>query len=156
MLVHGRRMTESAAMCQYIAQLSPDPSLRIEPDDADYPDYLNWLHRSDATLTFPLTIVLRYSRLEAPERRLPQAVEDYRRWFLKRAEIVEASLAGADYLCGGRFTAADIAVGYALYLAVSIGVEEIGPASLAYLERLRQRPGFVRAMAVQADMEAVL
>jgi hypothetical protein len=42
------------------------------------------LPRSEATLTFPLTIVLRYSQLEPKERRLAQAVNDYTQWFLSR------------------------------------------------------------------------
>ena len=35
------------------------------PDEADYPAYLNWLYHSDATLTFPQTVVLRY-KLQEP------------------------------------------------------------------------------------------
>jgi glutathione S-transferase len=37
-------MTESAAICQVMARGS---ALEVLPDEADYPLYLNWLHRSD-------------------------------------------------------------------------------------------------------------
>ena len=70
------RMTESAAICQYLAtRYGPSP-LAVAPDEKDYGPFLNWLHFGEATLTFPQTLVLRYGQLEAPERRLPQAVED--------------------------------------------------------------------------------
>ena len=41
----------------------------VAVDDPAYGSYLNWLHMSDATLTFPQTLVLRYTHLEPPERR---------------------------------------------------------------------------------------
>ena len=56
-------LTESAAICQIMAH---GTSLEILPDEGDYPAYLNWLHRSDATLTFPLAIMLRYSVFPNP------------------------------------------------------------------------------------------
>ena len=61
-------MTESAAICQIMAC---GTALEVLPNETDYPDYLNWLHRSDATLTFPLAIMLRYSVFPKPEDRKP-------------------------------------------------------------------------------------
>ena len=119
-------MTESSGICHYLAERHAPNDLRVDPDDPAYGDYLNWLYRSDATLTFPQTIVLRYSRLEPRERRLPQAVEDYSIWYLSRLRAVEAALEGRDYLCAGRFTIADIAVHFALYLGETLDLAEIG------------------------------
>ncbi len=75
------RMTESAAMCQYLAATHPDAGMDVPPTDPAYGAYLNWLHMSDATLTFPQTLVLRYGRFEPAERQQPQVVADYTRWF---------------------------------------------------------------------------
>ncbi|MFT4242347.1 MAG: glutathione S-transferase family protein [Acidovorax sp.] len=151
LLVHGGvRMTESAAMCQYLAALHPEAGLDVPPGEAAFGAYLNWLHMSDATLTFPQTLVLRYTHFEPAERQQPQVVEDYRRWFLARLRAVEAQAAQAEYLCAGRFTAADAAVGYALLLARHLGLEpQFGPATAAYWQRLQQRPAYQRAMAAQ-------
>ena len=79
------RMTESAAICQYLVTRYGPTELDVAPGDAAYGDFLNWLHLGEATLTFPQAIVLRYSRFEPPERRLPQAAADYTRWFLSRS-----------------------------------------------------------------------
>ena len=64
----GRLMTESAAICQYIAERYCSETLAVGRDHRDYPGYLNFLHMGEATLTFPQTIVLRYSALEPHER----------------------------------------------------------------------------------------
>jgi glutathione S-transferase len=141
-------MTESAAICEYLGERYGPTPLAVARDEADYGLYLNWLHRSDATLTFPQTIVLRYSMLEPEERRLPQAAADYRAWFLARWRSVEDALAGRDYLCGGRFTMADICVGFSLHLARTIGIEEAMTHNVAaWAERIFTRPAFIKASA---------
>ena len=87
---------------------------------------------------------------EAEERRNPQVVTDYSKWFLGRLRAVEAATAKAATLCADRFTAADISVGYALLLAQHLGLHERFTASvMGYWQRLQARGGFQRAMAVQ-------
>lgn len=141
-------MTESAAICQYLGERHGPTPLAVARDEAEYGLYLNWLHRSDATLTFPQTIVLRYSMLEPEERRLPQAAADYRAWFLARWRSVEDALAAREYLCGGRFTMADICVGFSLHLARTIGIEEaVTPNVAAWADRIFTRPAFLKAAA---------
>jgi glutathione S-transferase len=143
-------MTESSGICHYLAERAAPTPLRVDPAEPAYGDYLNWLYRSDATLTFPQTIVLRYSRLEPEARRLPQAVEDYAVWYLSRLRSVETALEGREFLCAGRFTVADIAVHYALFLGRTLGLDErYKPNCRAYLDRLIERPTFQRAMARQ-------
>src|ERR1700704_1982710 len=93
-------------------RLGPTP-LIVGLDEPAYGGFLNWMYFSDATLTFPQTLVLRYTQLEPEERRNPQVVTDYSKWFLGRLRAVEAATAKAATLCAGRFTAADIAIGYA-------------------------------------------
>ena len=117
-------MTESAGICQYLVDKYGPTSIGMSVDEPGYGEYLNWLHRSDATLTFPQTLVLRYSRLEPEERQLPQVVEDYGKWYLSRLRCVETAIEGKDFLCADRFTIADITVGYALFLGVSLGLDE--------------------------------
>ena len=145
------RMTELAAICQYLAERYAGPPLAVRPDEPGYGAYLNALHFGEATLTFPQTIVLRYGRLEKPERRLPQAVADYGRWTLGRLKGFESLMGGADYAAAGRFTVADISIGYAIMMLKVVNLFDQAPASLrAYYERLRERPAFRRAKAAQA------
>jgi glutathione S-transferase len=142
------KMTESSGICHYLgAKYGPTP-LMVDLDDPAYGAFLNWMYFSDATLTFPQTLVLRYSQLEPDERRNSQVVDDYAKWFLGRLRAVEAATAQTETLCAGRFTAADIVIGYALRLAESIGLaRKFGPNVAAYWARLQQRDGFKRSVA---------
>ena len=139
-------LTESCGIVQYLVERYGPTPLAVGPDEADYGAYLNWLHRADATLTFPLALVFRYRDLEAPERRSPQVAEDYRRWFLGRLRSVEAATAEREYLCADRFTAADICVAYALHFARRLGLDEAFTPNLeAWWERVTARPAFAEA-----------
>ena len=140
------RMTESSGICHYLGvKYGPTP-LMVDPGEPAYGAFLNWMYFSDATLTFPQTLVLRYSQLEPEERRSPQVATDYAKWFLGRLRAVEAASGNAETLCAGRFTAADIVIGYALRLADSIGLAgEFGPNVAAYWARLQAREGYQRA-----------
>ena len=144
------RMTELAAICQYLAERYAGPPLAVRPDEPDYGAYLNALHLGEATLTWPQAVMLYLGRFQRPERRLPQAVEYYGRWMLGRLSGFERMLEGAEHVAAGRFTVADISVGYALMLLKITELFDQAPASLqAYYGRLRERPAFQRAKAAQ-------
>ena len=151
LLVDGdTRMTESAAMCQYLAARHSPGQLDVPVTDPAYGAFLNGLHLGEATLTFPQTLVLRYAHFEPAERQQPQVAEDYSRWFLARLRAVDAALQRQEFLCAGRFTAADVSVGYALLLAGHLGLEPQFPDAVRrYAQRLQQRPAFQRALRAQ-------
>ncbi len=138
-LVDGETfMTESAAIVQYLATRHGPSPLAV----------LNWLHFGEATLTFPQTLVLRYRRFEPGKAEV--VADDYAKWFLARLRAVDRALQASEWLCAGRFTAADISVGYALLLAAQLGLDaEFTPAVAAYWARLQARPGFQAAKASQ-------
>jgi glutathione S-transferase len=144
------RMTESSAICQYlVTRYGPSP-LAVETSEPDFGPYLNWLYFGEATLTFPQTIVLRYSLLEPEARRSEQVAADYSQWFLSRLRGVDAVVSQQPTLCAGRFTVADISVGFALMLAEFIGLSaKFSPAVAAYWQSLKERDGFHRAIARQ-------
>lgn len=143
-------LTESAGICQYLVEKYGPTDIGMTIDDAEYGEYLNWIHRSDATLTFPQTLVLRYTRLEPEERRIPQVVDDYSQWYLSRLRAVEMALEGKEFLCANRFTIADITVAYALFLGVSLGLSErYKPNCKRYLASMMERPGWKRAQEKQ-------
>ena len=144
------RMTESAAICQYLATLSRPTSLDVNADEPAFAAYLNWLHFGEATLTFPQTLVLRYGRFEPATRRSAQVADDYARWFLARLRAVDAALIENDFMCADRFTAADVSVGYALMLGEHLGLaERFSPAVQDYWGRLQARPAYRGALAAQ-------
>ena len=63
---------------------------------------------------------------------------------------IEAVVENEAYVCAGRFTAADVSVGYALMLAELLDLAPKFPkAVLDYWQRLQDRDAFARALDAQ-------
>eukprot|EP00040_Diaphanoeca_grandis_P027564 m.157129 g.157129 ORF g.157129 m.157129 type:complete len:275 (+) comp31041_c0_seq1:246-1070(+) len=154
------KMTESVGICVYLVQKYSPTQLSIQPHEVDYPAYLNWLFHADATLTFPQTVVLRYTLQE--KGKADAAVEGYARFYLARLRMLNQTLAdGREFLCGGRFTIADIAIAYALSLGLTLRVSNAPDSKLiaefykphvtAYMNRMLARPGYITARDAEDD-----
>ena len=142
-------MTESTGICHYLVETYEQYDFGLKPDHPEYGAYLNWLYHSDATLTFPQTLFLRYTRLE-PDEHKAAVGEDYRKWYLSRLRLANARLADHEFLCADRFTIADIAVAYALFLGESLDIHhDYKPQARDYLERMKAREGFQKAQLAQ-------
>ena len=147
------RMTESSAIVEYLGAKFGAGGLGVTLDEPGYGAYLNGLYFGEATLTFPQTLVLRYSRLEPEERRSPQVAGDYGKWFLSR--LGKLVIGEGGYVAAGRFTGADISIGYALLLATQLGLDAQFSQQIAdYWARLQARDGFQRAKAAQEKAAA--
>jgi len=156
LLVDGQtRMTESAAMVEYLSMRHGAGRLSVRPEEPGYGAYLNGLVYGEATLTFPQTLVLRYARLEPEARRQPQVAEDYARWFLARLKGLRGDPEASAFVAADRFTGADISVAYALLLARALKLDgEFSPAVADYWTRMSQRPAFARAETAQSAAPA--
>ncbi len=142
-------MTESSAIAHYLVERYQRYDFGLKASHPEFGAYLNWMYHSDATLTFPHTIAIRYAIMESEERRLPQAVSDYGRWFIGRLKRLDRHISDRKYLCDQRFTIADIAIGYALYLGEIVGFsKDYSTAILAYLDRLKARPAFQKVVVI--------
>jgi glutathione S-transferase len=147
LLVDGEaRMTESCAIAHYLAVKGGANELVVGPEEPDYAAYLDFTYHADATITFPQTVYMRFALFEK-DKGWADAGHAYAKWFHKRLVKVEQRLEGREYLCGDRFTVADICVGYALILAQRVGLDEGVPDSLKrYRESLTARSAYQRAV----------
>ena len=152
-LVDGEtHMTESSGIPLYLVERYGKYDFGLKADHPEYGDYLNWLFHSDATLTFPQTVAIRYTILEPKERQLPQAADDYRKWFLARLRRLNAHLQEREYLVDNRFTVADIDIAYALYLGELLGFsKDYEPHVNDYLQRMKARPAFQKVVVIGED-----
>lgn len=143
-------MTESSGIPLYLVERYGKHEFGLKPDHPEYGDYLNWLFHSDATLTFPQTVYIRYTLQEPPERGLGEAATDYAKWFHARLRKLNNHLAdGREYLVDNRFTVADIAIAYALHLGEALKLDErYKPQVRDYLNRMRARPAFQKVVVI--------
>src|SRR3546814_16134517 len=132
----------SSDVCSSDLRIAEGTPLECRGDEGDYWAWRNWLHRSDATLTFPLAIMIRYTRVEPEERRLAQAVADYKAFFGGRATSIEAALAdGRDRPVAGRFPIAHTLLGHAAFLAPTLAADHVlGGGPQAWPGRSASRP----------------
>ncbi len=139
---------ESGAIVEYLLEKHDDGSLAPKPGDPDRPAFLQWLHWSEATFLPPLGLVAQHAFLRPEEKRIDAIVPEAKADLRRCVDAIDAELGGREFLVGGRFTAADIMMGYSLQLARMLGqLPAEAKHATAYLDALAQRPAFARAFA---------
>ena len=150
-------ISESNAIIDYVLDRTPDHDLRPAPDDTDRADYLFWFHAAQGTLQPLLT--MRFVHGIAVERspRLVRGIIRKVMGLLESAFIgprltaaftaLDTQLADNAFVAGERFTAADIALGYTLFMADQRGglLEPYGNIR-DYVGRMNARPAWQRAL----------
>ena len=142
------RLTESMAICEYLAAKHNSPMLVGTSDPARI-EFVQWLWYGESTLMTPLSRIATVSRLQRKGADIDAVIEDARNNAGVRLGALERRLEGRDFLVAGRLTLADISAGYPLHLVGLFGIDRLlGPKTAAYRERLRSRPAYQRAIAV--------
>lgn len=139
-------MVESIAIMEYLlARHGPSP-LAPKPDDAAFAAYQQFLHMGEAGLAGPINAIVATNILAPEAERNNWTANWALDIFKSRLGLVTRQLAGTPYIAGGRFTAADISVTYALEFAQRTIGFAFGAAELDYIERTTARVGYQRAM----------
>jgi glutathione S-transferase/3-isopropylmalate dehydratase len=109
-------MVESVAIMQYVmAKHGPTP-LAVKPEEQDFPYYLQFLEFGEAGLC-AIGNALVATKFRAPDNEKVNWTSNYvRDEMAARLKLVHQRVQGRAYLAAGRFTAADISVGYGLGL----------------------------------------
>ena len=134
---------ESGAICEYIDRKYGGARLSPGPDHPDFADHLFWFHFSNATFMTNGMMALVAGRMGAAE--MPAFVADR---VAKAWQLTEARLGDAEFFGGGQLTTADIMMGFNLTTSRMFGGADLAqfPNIAAYLQRIGQRPAYVRAM----------
>lgn len=142
-------MIESGAIVQYLLETHGNGRLEPPPRTPLRPRYLQWFHFSEGTALPPLSDLAQHSRIRPEAERIPAMVADAQRRGQAIMKIVDDALGEQPYIVGDAFTAADIMLGYAMVLGEFLGVlNPAHPRALAYLARLKERPGLQKALTV--------
>ena len=141
-------MVESIAIMEYLlARYGPSP-LAPEARDAAFPLYQQFLHLGEAGLAASIYFVSSARNIAPEAERDNWSARQALEVFTTRLTLVTRQLERAPYLAGDAFTAADISVGYALEMARKNAGVVLGDLERAYMERLREREGYRRALEV--------
>lgn len=139
------RISESAAIAQYILARYGEGRLVPEVRSPEFPLYLQWLHYAEGMIMPPINTIVVETILLPPERRNEVNVARATKLLNRTLEAVEAHLEGRDYLAGD-FSAADTLTGHACIVAGKLGADISAlPNIRAYNERLMARPALQAA-----------
>ena len=139
-------MVESIAIMEYLmGRYGPTP-LAPEPRDAAFPLYQQFLHLGEAGLATAAYYVFGARHIAPPDQRNNWTAGQALRGFESRMRLVRRQLAGAPYVAGEAFTAADISVTYALLLSKRAGGIPLDETVKAYLARTTARDAYRRAL----------
>ena len=140
-LVHdGVVVTETAAICAYLADAFPEAGLAPAPSDPTRGAYYRWLFFAAGPVEHAVTNAgLKVVVPPGKERMAGYGS------LAVTLDTLEAAVTGREYLAGDRFSAADVYAGSQIGFGLQFRSMEARPAFVTYWERLTARPAYKRA-----------
>jgi glutathione S-transferase len=139
----GIVVTESPAICAYLADAFHAAGLAPSREDPQRGPYCRWLFFAAGPVEAAITN--KALEVEIPARR--ERMAGYGT-FAAMLDGLEAAVSLGNYLVGHRFSAADLYVGSQLGFGMRFGMIERRPAFEAYWARLNDRPAHQRAVEI--------
>jgi glutathione S-transferase len=143
----GVVVTETAAICAYLADMFPKARLAPSTDDPKRGAYYRWLFFAPSVIE-PAML----DKLGGMTRANMQAA-GHGEWDRVLAAIDSALVNADPWLLGEQFTAADVVFGAALNWATMFGAIPKEGRIKAYVERVTARPAFISAAARSATFQ---
>ena len=134
---NGKVVTECAAICAYLADVFPEAGLG--PREDEKADYYRWLFFAAGPLEQAVTNKAAGFEPGADRTRM----FGYGNYDLA-VNTLAGHLAGRDYVCGSRFTAADVYVGSAVLWGTQFGTLPKLDSFTAYADRVSERDAYRR------------
>ena len=145
LVAEGQVVTETAAICAFLAEACPEAGLAPLPSERA--NYLRWMFFAAGPLEQAISARM-FGFEPSAEQRRSVGFGDYD----STVNALAGWLTDHDHVTGVRFTAADVYVGSHAMFALSFGGLPAHPAFLAYRERLAARPAFRRASELDGPM----
>ena len=147
-IVHDHKLvTECAAICAYLADVFPNA--RLGPRDGEKADYYRWLFFAAGPVEQAVTNHAN-GWDPAPERGRMFGYGSYDRTM----ETLAAHLEKNEYVCGDRFTAADVYVGSQVLWGTQFGTMPKLPVFETYGARLSKRDAYQRGKEIDGKLIA--
>ena len=144
--IEGERMFETGAITQYLCdRFSPDRMGR-SPDSPDRMAWLVWVHFAETISQHAAALTQQHVALYDDAMRSPIVMKLEAARLGKCYDAIEARLStpveNRDYLLTSGFSAADVSVGQAVYMARHFRGLEDHPEVARWYDRITERPAF--------------
>jgi glutathione S-transferase len=141
----GTVLTESAVIAEYICHKYAGGRLTVSPAQADYAEYLYWMHFNNNVLG------LFFAKRAAGSS---ESIEGAKGVFARREaryfNYMNTRLGESLFLSGAEFTCADIMVMFPLTTLPGFGGRAIDdlPNVISYVKRIEARSAYIKAMEI--------
>jgi glutathione S-transferase len=153
----GLTLAESGAIIEYLVEVYGQGRLKPAARTPEWVRYLYWMHFAEGSLMPPLVMKLVFDRVEAGSPWLVRPIAKSISSKVKRRVVtpnitrdldyMESELSEREWFTGAAFTAADVQMSYPVEAAVSrAGLDRSRPHLYGWLERVRARPAYQRAI----------
>ncbi len=134
-------VTECAAICAYLADAFPEAGLG--PREDEKADYYRWLFYAAGPVEQAVTN--HFAKWEpTPEQHRMFGYGN----FDKVVSVLDELFSLHEYVCGDRFTAADVYVGSQIMFPLQFGMMPERESFVRYRDRLQTRPAYKRATEI--------
>ncbi|HEY1143877.1 MAG TPA: glutathione S-transferase family protein [Sphingomicrobium sp.] len=145
----GKIVTECAAICAYLADVFPQSELG--PKEDEKADYYRWLFYAAGPLEQAVTN--NYAKFTpSPEQGRMFGYGNYD----TAIDVLDKLLGSRNYVCGDRFTAADVYVGSAVMWGTQFGTMPQRDSFTAYVDRIKGREAFQRGWQKDDEAQAAM
>ncbi len=146
----GVVLAEITAICEYLDELHPTPPL-IGSTPEERAVTRMWARRIDLNIVEPMANGFRYSQglqlFENRMRCIPQAADDLKAIAKEKLAWLDGQIEGKTWICGDRFTLADILLFCFIEFGAQVGqpVDGANTNIAAWRERVKARPSAAAA-----------
>jgi len=141
----GTTLNEVTAICEYLEDTHPSPAL-VGTNPKEKAECRMWTRRVDLNICEPLANGFRFSQgLPLFKDRIvtvPEAADGLKKVARDRIKWLDGQIDGREYLCGKRFTLADVLLYCFLDFGGQVGqpLEPENAKVTAWFERVKARP----------------
>ena len=140
--IDGKCLIETGAIAEYLCdRFSPD-GLGRSPGHPERAEWLVWIHFAETISQHAAALTQQHIALREDHMRSPIVMKLEAARIGKCFDALEHRLVGRDYLLDGGFSAADISVGQAVYMASFFARFEDRVNLAAWYDRITNRPAF--------------
>ncbi|MBY6202372.1 glutathione S-transferase family protein [Maritalea mobilis] len=144
----GRCIWETGAITEVLCERFPETGMGRMPGDDERIDWLIWVHFAETLSQHVAALTQQHLVLYDDAMRSPVVMQIEAKRAAKCYEAIEARLEGRDYLLDGGFSAADVSVGQAVYMARHFAPIEPYARLADWYGRITARPGFIASLPI--------
>jgi glutathione S-transferase len=141
----GHCVTEITAICEYLEDTHPNPPL-IGTTPEEKAEARKWTRRVDLAICEPMANGFRFAEglplFKSRVVTVPEAADGLKRMAQDRIKWLDGEMNGKEFLCGKRFTLADILLYCFLDFGAQVGqpLKEENKNVAAWFQRVKARP----------------